>query len=56
MCCCGVVWVGGVRLGSAAGEEGPGEVADGGYDYGEVVAAVPEAIVGCLVAEYLGLC
>lgn len=37
-----------------AGEEGTGEVADGGYDYGEVVAALPEAVVGCLIAEDLG--
>ena len=36
------------------GEEGAGEVADGGYDYGEVVAAVPETVVGGLVAEDLG--
>lgn len=37
----------------ARGEEGAGEVPDGGYDDGEVVAAVPEAVVGCLVAKYL---
>ncbi len=37
----------------AAGEEGAGEVADGGYDYGEVIAAVPEAVVGGLIAEDL---
>ena len=37
------------------GEEGAGEVADGGDDYGEVVAAVPEAVVGGLVTEYLGI-
>lgn len=46
---------GGVGRGVAAGEEGAGEVADGGYDYGEVVAAVPEAVVGGLVAEDLGV-
>lgn len=38
----------------AAGEEGAGEVADGGYDYGEVITAVPEAVVGRLIAEDLG--
>ena len=43
---------GGVRV-VAAGEEGAGEVADGGYDYGEVIAAVPETVVGGLVAEDL---
>lgn len=37
------------------GEEGTGEVADGGYDDSEVVAAVPEAVVGRLVAEDLGI-
>lgn len=37
----------------AAGEEGAGEVADGGDDVGEVVAAFPEAVVGGLVAEDL---
>lgn len=41
------------RRGVTAGEEGAGEVADGGYDYGEVVAAVPEAVVGGLIAEDL---
>ena len=35
------------------GEEGAGEVANGGYDCGEVVATVPEAVVGGLVAEDL---
>ena len=45
-----------MRLGGAAGEERASEVADGGYDYGEVVATVPEAVVGCLIAEYLGEC
>ena len=47
----GVVGVGVV----AAGKEHAGEIADGGDDFGEVVAAVPEAVVGCLVAEDLGL-
>lgn len=58
----GVVAVGGgglvgVLVGRSvltAGKEGAGEVADGGYDYGEVVAAVPEAVVGGLIAEDLG--
>lgn len=36
------------------GKEGAGEVADGGYDDGEIITAVPEAVVGCLVAEDLG--
>ena len=34
-------------------KKGAGEVADGCYDYREIVAAVPEAIVGCLVTEDL---
>ena len=38
---------------AAAGKEGASEVADGGYDDGEIVATVPEAVVGCLVAEDL---
>lgn len=37
----------------AACKKGAGEVTDRGYDCGEIVAAVPEAIVGCLVAEDL---
>lgn len=41
--------------GGGAGEEGAGEVADGGYYYGEVVAAVPETVVGCLVSKYLDI-
>ena len=45
-----------MRLGGAAGEERASQIADRGYDYGEVVASVPEAVVGCLVAEYLELC
>ena len=36
-----------------AGEEHAGEVADRGYDFGKVVAALPETVVGCLVAEDL---
>lgn len=36
------------------GEERAGEVADGGYDYGEVVSSVPEAVIGCLIAKDLG--
>ena len=43
---CGRGWV-------AAGKKGAGEVADGSYDHGEVVASVPEAIVGGLVTEDL---
>ncbi len=45
-----------MQLGGAAGEERASEIADRGYDYGEVVASVPEAVVGCLIAEYLKLC
>lgn len=37
----------------AACKKGAGEVTDRGYDCGEIVAAVPEAIVRCLVAEDL---
>lgn len=44
---------GGVGAGVPAGEEGAGEVADGGDDFGEVVATFPEAVVGGLVAEDL---
>ena len=36
---------------AGAGEDGAGDVADAGDDYAEVIAAVPEAVVGCLVAE-----
>ena len=38
----------------AGDEKGAGEVPDAGYDDCEVVAAVPEAVVGGLVAEDLG--
>lgn len=53
---CGIGGLGGVAVGAvvAAGEEGAGEVADGGDDFSEVVASFPEAVVGCLVAEDLG--
>lgn len=37
----------------AACKKGAGEVTDRGYDCGEIVAAVPEAIVRCLIAEDL---
>lgn len=37
----------------AACEKGAGEVTDRGYDCGEVIAAVPEAVVGRLIAEDL---
>ena len=43
----------GSRGGVAGCEEGARQVADRGYYYGEVVAAVPEAVVGCLVSEDL---
>ena len=33
------------------GQDGPGEVPDGGDDGGEVVSAIPETIVGGLIAE-----
>lgn len=36
------------------GEEGPGEIAYGSYDYSEVIPAIPEAVVGGLVAKDLG--
>lgn len=35
------------------GQKGACEVADGGYDYGEIVAAVPKAIVRRLITEDL---
>ena len=38
----------------AGDEKGAGEVPDAGYYDREVVAAVPEAVVGGLVAEDLG--
>lgn len=37
----------------AAEEKRASEIADGGYDYSEVVAAVPETIVGRLISEDL---
>lgn len=37
----------------AAEEKRASEVADGGNDHGEVVAAVPETIVGRLISEDL---
>lgn len=37
----------------AAYKKGAGEVTDRGYDCGEVIAAVPEAVVGRLIAEDL---
>ena len=37
----------------AACKKGAGEVTDRGYDCGEVIAAVPEAVVGRLIAEDL---
>lgn len=50
----GVFRANGLRMGGrGTGEEGACEVADGGYDYCEVVTTVPEAVVGCLVAEDL---
>jgi len=49
----GLVGVFGVVV-LAAGEEGAGQIADRGYDHGKVVAAVPEAVVGGLIAEDLG--
>ena len=44
-----------VQTGSdgATGQKAAGEVANGRYDYGKIVAAVPKAIVGCLVPEDL---
>lgn len=43
--------IGGIGYGT--GKEGTSEVADGGYDHGEVVTAVPEAVVGGLITEDL---
>lgn len=37
----------------AACEKGAGEVTDRGYDCGEVITAIPEAVVGRLIAEDL---
>lgn len=37
----------------ATGEERPSEVADGGDDDGEVIAAIPETVVGGLVSKNL---
>lgn len=37
------------------GEERAGKITDGGYYDGEMVAAVPEAIVGGLITEDLGI-
>ena len=43
----------GIESEGATGQKGACKVADGCYDGGEIVAAVPEAIVTCLVAEDL---
>lgn len=37
----------------AACKKGAGEVTDRGYDCGEVIATIPEAVVGRLIAEDL---
>lgn len=37
-----------------ASQERAGEIANGRYNYSEMVAAIPEAVVGCLIAEDLG--
>ena len=53
----GVLTVGGGGCGGGKGagdEESAGEVADGGDYYREVITAVPEAVVGGLVAKDLG--
>ena len=42
-----------VRGDGATSQEGACKVTDGRYDYGEIVAAVPKAVVGCLVTEDL---
>lgn len=42
-----------MRGNGATGQKGACQVTDGRYDYGEIVAAVPKAVVGCLVAEDL---
>ncbi len=44
----------GIRSERATGQKGACKVADGRYDNGEIVAAVPKAVVTCLVAEDLG--
>ncbi len=43
----------GIRIEGATGQKGACKVADGRYDDGEIVSAVPKAIVTCLVAEDL---
>lgn len=42
-----------VRGGGATGQKGACKVADGRYDCSEIVAAVPKAVVRCLVTEDL---
>lgn len=37
----------------ATSQKGARKVTDGRYDYCEIVAAVPKAVVGCLVTEDL---
>lgn len=40
-------------VGYGTGKERTGEVTNGGYDHGEVITAVPEAVVGGLIPEDL---
>lgn len=42
-----------IRGDGATGQKGACKVTYGRYDYGEIVAAVPKAVVGCLVTEDL---
>lgn len=43
----------GLRIRRTGDQEGTCEVANGGYDDAEVVAAVPKTVVGGLIAENL---
>lgn len=44
-----------VRVGAdgATGQKGACQVTDRRYDYGDIIATVPKAVIGCLVTEDL---
>ena len=45
---------GGFGVIRACDKKNPGKVADGGYDNGKVIPAIPKPIVGHLIAKDLG--
>ena len=52
-CTLGVMDVGGRGRRRLGGEEGAGQIADRGYNDGKIIATVPEAVVGGLIAKHL---